>query len=159
MEAKKFTVVLRGGLLPETGIEYVLEAAKKLENKNINFLIIGIAKTEKIEQKMKDILRTKNPKNLKFITKHLPLPELRKLMLVSHVSLGRFGTHERIQRTIPHRAFESLAMGLPYLTGEAKGVKEVFTNKVDCLFAKPGDPNDIAEKILELKNNPELRKK
>lgn len=156
---KKFTVILRGGFLPETGIEYVLKAAKKLEDENIEFLILGIAKTEKIEKKMKDIIKKTSPQNLKLITDYLPLPKLRRIMLSSHISLGQFGDNERVQRTIPYRAFESLALGLPYLTGEATGAKELLTDELNCLFTKLADPDDIAQKILKLKNNPELRKK
>ncbi|OGZ33178.1 MAG: hypothetical protein A2V69_01460 [Candidatus Portnoybacteria bacterium RBG_13_40_8] len=156
---EKFTVVLRGGLLPETGIEYVLKAAKKLEDEGVNFLILGWAKTEKIEKNIEEIMRNKGPKNLKFITEYLPLENLRKTMLSHHASLGQFGNHERIERTIPHRAFESLALGLPYITAEAAGVKELLTNRVNCLFVKRANPNDLAEKILELRDSPELRKK
>ena len=156
---KTFTVILRGGLLPETGIEYVLKAAKKLENENIDFLIMGIAKTKKIEREIKDIIENANPQNLKFITDHLPISDLRKTMLSCHLSLGQFGNHERIERTIPHRAFESLALGLPYITAEAAGVKELLIDRVNCLFVKRANPDDLAEKILELRDNPELRKK
>lgn len=152
---KKFTVVFRGGFLPETGIEHIFKAAKKLENENVDFLILGYPKTEKIEQRIENI----KSENLKVITDYLPLGKLRKLMLSAHVSLGQFGDNERIQRTIPYKAFESLVLGLAYLTGEAAGVKELLTNRVNCLFARVADPDDIAQKILELKNNPELRKK
>lgn len=152
---QKFTVIFRGGFLPETGIEYILKAAQKLENKDIQFLILGRPKTEKIQKRIQNI----RPKNITFITNYLPLNKLRKLMLASHVSLGQFGDNERIQRTIPYKAFESLALGLPYLTGEAAGVKELLTDRINCLFAKPADPDNIAQKILKLKNNPELRKK
>ncbi len=152
---KKFTVLFRGGFLPEAGVEYILKAAQKLENKNIDFLMLGIAKTKKIEKRIKNI----KPKNVKFITEHLSFNNLRRIMLSSHISLGHFGDNERIQRTIPHRVFESLALGLPLITGEANAPKELLTDKVNCLFAKPANPDDIAQKILELKNNPELRKK
>lgn len=156
---KEFTVIIRGGFLPETGIEYVLKAAKKLEDENINFLIIGLAKTEKIEKNIEDIIENTKPKNLKFITGYVSIAELRKIMLSCHISLGQFGENERIERTIPHRAFESLALDLPYITAESKGTKELLTDRINCLFVKRADANDLAEKILELKNNQELRKK
>lgn len=152
---KKFTAVFRGWFLPETGIEHILKAAKKLENENVDFLILGRPKTEKIKQRIQNI----KSDNLKIITDYFPFDKLRKLMLSAHVSLGQFGDNERIQRTIPYKAFESLALGIAYLTGEAAGVKELLTNRENCLFARVADPKDIAQKILELKNNPELRKK
>jgi len=156
---KDFTVIVRGGFLPETGIEYVIDAAKKLENENIKFLIIGTPKTEKIEETIKNLIRGNDLKNIKLINKYLDYSEMREIMSRCHVSLGQFGKNERIQRTIPHRAFESLAMGLPYITSKASGIQELLTDEINCLFVGVADADDLARKILELKNNTELRKK
>lgn len=150
---KIFTVIFRGGFSLEAGVEHILEAAKKLKNEDINFLILGRPKTEEIEQKIK------NTKNVKFVLGHLPFSRLRKLILSSHIILGQFGNNERTHKTIPYKAFEAMALRIPYLTGEALSAKELFTDRLNCLFAKLADPDDIAQKILELKNNPELRKK
>lgn len=69
------------------------------------------------------------------------------------MSLGQLGNHPRLIRTIPHKAYESLAMGLPYLTAANKGILELLKDGETCVVCNPADPNSLAEKILWAKNN------
>lgn len=151
----KFSAVFRGKFLPEAGVEYIFGAAKILENQGVNFLILGHGFLEK---KITELASDIKLKNLELVTRFLPADELRKKMLSCHVSLGQFGRHKRLERTIPHKAFESLAMSLPYLTGRARGISELLTDGRDALFANYADSEDLAAKLLQLKNNPELLK-
>lgn len=149
----EFTAVFRGKFLPEAGVKYIIQAAKLLENKEICFRIIGGGHLETEARKLIEELK---PTNLEWISEHLDPDELRKKMLECHVALGQFEAHERLARTIPHKAFEALSMNLPYLTGRAGGISEILTDRKDCLMVNLADPGDIAAKVLELKNNPEL---
>lgn len=150
---ERFTAIFRGKFLPEAGIQYVVQAAKLLEDKDINFLIIGSGRTE---GEIKSCINELHPNNLEWISTHITPLKLRQKMLECHVSLGQFGIHERLERTIPHKAFETLALGLPYITGRTNGISELLTDNVNCLMVNPGDPEDLAAKTLLLKNQPEL---
>jgi len=153
----KFTVLFRGRFLPEAGVRHIIKAAKILEKKEIDFLIIGGAGLEK---ETTEQIKSLNLKNLEIISKRrLEINELRRKMLSSHVSIGQIENHERLKRTIPYKAFESLALKLPYITGNSIGIKELLEDRKNCLMVNLADPKDLAEKIIELKNNPELRKK
>jgi len=146
-----FTVIFRGGLLPEAGAEYVVEAAKKLEGKNIN--IIMHASDQELPQ-IKKLIRNLKPKNLKLITKFLSDENLRTLMQKSHLSLGQFSNHERLKRTIPHKAYESLALRLPYLTAKNRGVMELLKPGETCLVCNSADAESLAQQINWAKKNP-----
>ena len=150
----KFTVVFRGKFLPEAGVRYVIGAAEILKNEGINFLIIG---NGYLVGEIGKQLDESKVENIEWIRENLPTERLRNLMLQCHVSLGQFENHVRLNRTIPHKAFESLVMGLPYITGRAEGVQELLADGKDCLMVNLADANDLAAKILLLKNNPELR--
>ncbi len=152
----KFTVLFRGKFLPEAGIKYIVEAAKILENKDVRFLIIGNGFLEK-EIKLK--IENLRLKNLHLISHYISLDDLRNEMLQCHVSLGQFGDHRRLERTIPHKCYESLALNLPYITAKADGVLEILEDGKNCLFVEPANPQDLAKKILMLKNDPVLAKK
>ncbi|MEK7116787.1 MAG: glycosyltransferase [Patescibacteria group bacterium] len=153
---EKFKVLFRGMFLPEAGIEYIVQAAKLLEDNNVEFLIIG---SGVVEENIESLIKSLKPNNLKWVNQYLPINELREKMLECHVSLGQFGNHVRLQRTIPHKAFESLAMGLPYVTGQNAAVSELLTDRENCLMANNADPKDLAKKILELKNDENLIQK
>ncbi len=150
-----FTVVFRGKFLPEAGVKYVIQAAGMLKSEGIDFLIIG---NGYLENEIQQQLEKYKADNIKWIGDNLPTERLRNLMLECYVSLGQFENHDRLNRTIPHKAFESLAMGLPYITGRAEGVQELLTDGRDCLMVNLADSNDLSAKILLLKNNPELRR-
>lgn len=149
----RFTVVFRGKFLPEAGVKHILDAAKALEHQGVDFLILGHGFLEK---EIRDRIAMLGAANIEWIGDKLPSIELARRMAECHVSLGQFEDHERLGRTIPHKAFESIALGLPYITARAEGVSELLTDGEDCLMVEPADPEDLASKILKLKNDPDL---
>jgi glycosyltransferase involved in cell wall biosynthesis len=84
---------------------------------------------------------------------------LRNLMLSCHVMLGQFEEHQRLERTIQHKTFEALALGMPYITRESKSNRELLTDGTNCLFVPPKNPEAICEAILRLEKNPDLSKR
>ena len=155
---EKFTVLFRGRITNEAGAELILRSAKILEEKDIDFLIIGYGWSEDI-QRFRSVYKKLSPKNVCHIDKHLPVKEMCQMMQKCHISLGQFAEHERLKRTIPHKAYESLALKLPYITVRAEGISEVLQEGKHCLMVRPDDEQDLVEKILILKENEHLRKK
>mgnify|MGYP001567820266 CR=1 FL=1 len=148
-----FTVLFRGGFLPESGIEYAIEAAKILKDEDIRFEILGRGQ---MENKVRKMLADFDSKNVEWISQKIEQNELHRLMQECHLSLGQLSDHDRLSRTIPHKAFESLVMKIPYLTARNKGVLELLTENETCFCCNPADARDLASKILEIKNNPAL---
>lgn len=153
---KKFTVLFRGRFLPESGILTVVRAAKLLEEKDVEFLVIGVGFLHK---EYNELMNKLKPKNFTLLTKKFSYEELREKMLSCHISLGQVANHSRLDRTLPCKLFESLALKLPYLTGRNIGALELLKENETCFAIEPGNPKDLADKILNLKNNPELLEK
>jgi glycosyltransferase involved in cell wall biosynthesis len=147
---KQFTVVFRGRLLPESGAEYVVRAAKKLDKERVKFimLVAGMGLT-----KLKSLMADLKPKNLQLIADRLSDQEMTELMQKCHLSLGQLSDHSRLSRTIPHKAYESLALKLPYLTARNSAVMKVLKENKTCLACNPADDADLAAKILWAKSN------
>ncbi len=147
-----FTVLFRGSLMPEAGAEYVIRAAKILEKENIKFIMLsGGLLLDKISKLVEEL----KPANLEFRSDLLPIEELRTTMQKCHLSLGQLSDHPRLERTIPHKAYESLAMHLPYLTASNAGILELLIAGETCITCQPADAQSVAEKILWAKNNPQ----
>lgn len=153
---KKFTVLFRGRFLPESGILTVIETAKKLENQNVEFLIIGHGF---MYREVNALMGKLKPKNIEMVQERLDEDELRNRMLSCHISLGQLADHPRLLRTLPAKLYESLALGLPYLTGRNAGVFEILKEDETCIAVEPNNPDDLAKKILYLKENPEILNK
>lgn len=149
---ENFTVIFRGAFLPEAGVDYVVKAAKKLENNNIDFYILGSGQEDDI---VKKIARELNPKNLKIISERLPIEEVRILMQKCYLSLGQLSDHERLERTVPHKAFESMVLKIPYLTANNTGILELLKENETCIVCKSSDAEDLSQKILWAKSNSE----
>lgn len=147
----RFTVVFRGRLSHESGVEYFVRAAKILEDENIFFRVIGYGYNLTLIQK---IIKDLNIKNLEVVSERLTFSELKNKMAECHISVGQLSNSERLKRTIPHKAFESLVLGLPYITARAEAISEILEDGESCIMVLPASPEKLAEAIILLKNNP-----
>jgi len=145
-----FTVIFRGGLLPESGAEYAVKVAKLLEKENVKFIMHA---NDQELSKIQKLIEELHLSNFKLMTEFLSDEELRNLMQRSHLSLGQLSNHARLARTVPHKAFESLALRLPYLTANNKGITELLKPGETCLVCNPADPQSLAEQIIWAKNH------
>lgn len=153
-----FTVLFRGKMLPESGVEYAVEAARIFQNSgtNIKLRIIGNGiMAEKVSKLIKDY----RLKNIEWLSEKLTNDVLRIKMQECHLSLGQLSNHERLERTTPHKSFECTSMRIPYLTARNEGIAELLKENEDCFCCNPADAQELADKILELKKNPELLEK
>ena len=150
----KFMVLFRGKLTPESGINHILRAAEMLRgNDNINFRIIG---SGYFLDQTENFLRQHNLPNFELTSRYLPDDELITIMKEADLMLGQFEDNPRLDRAIPHKTFEALAMGIPYLTGEVAAIKEVVEDNVTAFFIPLADPVALAEKIRYLSTRPKL---
>lgn len=56
----------------------------------------------------------------------------------------------------PMAALEAMALGCPVVGTDIGGIPEIIQHERNGLLCRPGDPDDLAEKILVLLRNPEL---
>ena len=68
-----------------------------------------------------------------------------------------FGIVEKTQRAVPNKAYEAVACRKPVISADTKAMREIFQDKYDILFCRAGDPQDLADKIVLLKNDEKLR--
>ena len=154
---KKFRVLFYGSFIPGHGIKYILKAAKMLEKeKDIEFLLMGTGQTyDKMVKLSKKLQNT----NVKF-TGWVDFKKLPDYIADADVCLGMFGDHlKKIQRVIGNKIFEIIAMKKPLISGDARAMREAFTNKEDILFCKMDDEKSLADSIMLLKQTPALREK
>lgn len=155
---ERFTAVFRGMLLPEVGIEHILDAARLLKDEPIDFVLIGWGM---LLEKTKRTLGEYRLQNVTLTEVFLEPKALRELMLSCHVMLGQFGDHPHLEHTIQNKTFEALALGLPYLTRDSRSNRELLVSGENCLFVPADVPQAraIADAILRLRDDAELREK
>jgi len=147
-------VLFYGKFIPLQGIQYIVKAAKLLENDtNIVFEIIG---SGQLSEEIHTLAQKLDVKNISFIDwveyKTLPLH-------VHHadISLGIFGDTPKALRSIPIKVYEALSMQKPVITGDSPAAREVLTDKENAVLCQMANAEAIAEAIVLLKNDRNLR--
>jgi glycosyltransferase involved in cell wall biosynthesis len=124
--------------LPLHGVDFILEAARRLQKEPIRFTIVGGNQ------------------------KHHPVSELSNLIQIDWVEFeklpeyiekadiclgGPFGNTKQAERVITGKTFQFLAMGKPVVIGRIN--EEVgFIDKRNCLFVEQGNPDSLTEVLL-----------
>ncbi len=150
-----FLVHFHGFFIPLHGVEYIVKAAKILEAENVAFNIIGRGQTYKQVRKISADL---DVKNVNFIDP-VPYGAIPEYIRKADVVLGIFGNTGKALRAVPNKVYDAIAMSKAVITAETPAVRELFSGGDNCLFCRPADPKDLADKIIILKNNPDLLEK
>lgn len=152
----RFIVHFHGSYIPLQGAKYIIRAAEKLKNENIIFRMVGGRGQERLQSV--ELAKNLGLKNIEFVDS-VPYEKLQELIADSDLCLGIFGDTAKTQRVIPNKIYESIAMRKGVITADTPAIHEFFTNRKNILLCRTADAEDLAEKILELRNDSELRKK
>jgi glycosyltransferase involved in cell wall biosynthesis len=153
----EFIVLFFGSFIIGHGINVILKSAKHLENyKNIKVKLIG---TGQIYDEMLDLSKSLKNNNVEFVgwVDQIDLPpHIQK----ADCLLGVFEPNLiKITRSIPTKLFELSPLKKVFITGRTKAVEYYCKHKLNILFTKLGDDEDLANKILMVYKDKKLRKK
>src|SRR3989338_3366086 len=149
-----FLVHFHGTYIPAQGIAYIIEAAKILKEEPISFNLVG-----RLTDYHREIEFSKqNELKVNFFD-FMPYKDLIEKISEADICLGMFGDTDKAKRAGAFKVVESMAMEKAFVTGDTAAMREFLVDGRDCLFCKIADAKDLAEKILVLKNNEELRQR
>jgi glycosyltransferase involved in cell wall biosynthesis len=147
-----FVVMFRGSLTPECGVGHILDAAKRLSaRKNIKFKIVGRGR---LLGDVESRIRKEKLDNVQINPRRIPDEEFARVYDGVSLSLGQFEENPRLSRTIPHKAYEAFAAGVPYLTGAGQAVQEVVVDGETGFLAPLAEPEALADMIEMLSKDP-----
>lgn len=148
-----FKVVHFGSLGKANGAHTIVESAKLLKAQNdVEFLFVGggSAENELIAEVQKNQLE-----NVKFLGK-FPMKEVSEIVNFSDVSVISFLNLPILYTNSPNKLFDSLSAGKPIIVNSAGWTKDI-AEKYQCgYYVDPENPQELADKILFLKNRPEI---
>lgn len=148
----KFLVHFHGHYSSFQGVDVIVRTAHLLRSEPIHFRLVGRG------QKYPEIVslaRDLGVANVEFIP-DVDYPTLAGYIGQSDLCLGIFGGGNP-RPVIPNKIIEAIAMGKPVLTGHLPAMDELLTGGVNVVFCIPGDPDDLAAKILALAKDPGRR--
>ena len=152
-----FIVLFYGSFIPLHGIETILSAANLLqeEHPEIEITIIGKGQTYPALRTYAQSLELSNTRFLG----PMPIEQLVDSMHQADVCLGIFGISDKANRVIPHKAYDALACAKPLITGKTKAAEHYFQHGENVILTKPGNEQELADAIVQLKNDPDLRER
>jgi glycosyltransferase involved in cell wall biosynthesis len=153
LEVEPASVLFYGSLVPLQGVATIVEAAALLEPQGIRTTIIGDGQDRPILDDA--IKRTGVRLDLSGL---VPLDELPSRIACSSVCLGVFGGSDKAGRVVPHKLYESLAMGRPIVTRDGPGIRSLFSEG-EVILVPPADPVALAHAIRALVDDAEHRER
>jgi colanic acid biosynthesis glycosyl transferase WcaI len=151
---EKFVAIYAGIHGVAQGLETMVEAARRLQaDSQIHFLLVGDGpkKAELVE-----LVRQYKLANVTLLDEQ-PRPAIPALLSAADAAVIPLRKLEIFKGALPSKMFDSWACERPVLLsvdGEARQVMEAARGGV---FVEPEDPQALAQAILELRRQPELR--
>ncbi|NIM03270.1 glycosyltransferase [bacterium] len=152
-----FLVQFYGSFLPLQGIEYIVRAARIIAEKDraIHFELIGSGQTFPMIRRLVEELKLQNI----ILRDWIPFKELPEAVSHADVCLGIFGNTEKALRVVPNKVFQCLSLEKPVITGKTPAIVEYFEDRENILLCEVANAHSLAEAIILLKDNEELRRK
>ncbi len=138
-----------GSLIPQKGHRVLLEAARIAgsERPNVSFAIVGTGPGRcRLESRADELGVTER---VAFLGPRLDVPRLLRAADVFVLSSAWEG--------LPVTILEAMAAGLPCVTTGVGGIEEAVRDGVEGFVVGPNDPSALAERILTLARDPDLR--
>ncbi|CAN2170499.1 GT4_PimA-like domain containing protein [Candidatus Nanopelagicaceae bacterium] len=143
-QSQKITVLFRGRINNEAGIERIVASARLLE-KEANFIFV--TGSNRILENLGSNC---------FTYSDISELELKQIYEISDVTIGQISHHPRLSYTIPHKAFEAGYFGKSYISPRSPGILELFSDE-SVYFIENASIENLVAAIRQLKDS-ELRK-
>jgi len=151
--SNNFVVSFLGNFGLLMGLEAILETARIVQQRDPDILFLFVGKGAALpmmEQKIKD----DNLRNVRIIA-YRPREEVPALLQASDVLIVTYMKSDLTMITVPSKIYEYLSIARPIVAGVSGVISEILT-EADAALISPGrDPQEMAEHILTLKNDPQ----
>ncbi len=154
LEIKDEKIILFvGGLKPVKGLQYLIEAMDIIKKKEpeAKLILIGEGEERKNLEKLVKKLNLKN--NVIFVGK-VPNEKVPEYLVAADIFVL-----SSISEGFPNTILEAMASGLSIVATKVGGLAEIIKDGKNGFLVKPKNPQEIAEKILLLFENDNLKEK
>lgn len=154
LKSNSFKIIHFGSLGIANEALSILKSAQSLRNNDlVEFIFIGGGAQE---TELVNFSLTNKLKNVHFLGKY-SMAETSEIVNLCDASIVSFKNIPILYTNSPNKFFDSLAAGKPVFVNSAGWTKNLVET-ADCgFYVNPEIPLDLADKIIQLQNNPEMR--
>ncbi len=158
LDLNKFNVIHFGSMGVANALDYIINAAKELNDRgvnDVNFVFMGYGATQpKLEKMVADY----GIKNVQFLGNH-KMSTVIEVVNMCDASITTFKNLPILKTNSPNKLFDSLSAGKPIIVNSDGWTKDMV-EQGDCgFFVDPDNPKALADKLIEIKDNKELLEK
>ena len=154
-DPETFSVLFFGSFLPLHGADVIVEAARFVAaaDPRIRFVMLGEGQTLPAANAAADAAGLRN---IAFLGRR-PVRVLPSAIAAADLCLGIFGRTEKARRVVPHKIFQSMAMGKAVVTARTPAVEEFFADRKNIILCDEPLAESLAAAILTLKHDRAMR--
>lgn len=138
--------------IPAKGLIDVIHACHLLKKRGYNFVLFCIGDGPTRQQAEDEVTRLDLRENVRF-SGYIPEQETDEFYANSDLLLYPTYHFEGLPTVI----LNSLAAGLPIITTRIRGTADYLSEPENCLWVEPKQPEMLAEKVVQVLEQPELR--
>lgn len=153
----KFNVIHFGSMGRANGLHYIIEAAKCLRDKGddtIRFLFMGDGATL---PELKELVAKYELSNVFFMGNH-GMDIVSEVVNCCDASITSFLNLPILKTNSPNKLFDSLSAGKPIIVNSSGWTKDMVEKENCGFYVDPDNPEDLAVKLINVKDNEELLK-
>ncbi len=155
IDGSKFNVLHAGHMGVANGVEYIINTANVLREKyGDNSICFVFAGSGSQERAMKEMTREKGLANVRFIG-GFNTAGISEVMNLCDMSIVSFKNLPILYTNSPNKLFDSLSAGLPTIVNSAGWTKDIVEDGHCGFYVDPERPEDMAEKLMAIKDNKE----
>ena len=149
----KFVVSYFGTMGEANDLSQAVEAAALLAGEDVAFVLQGEGKRRRT---LEEEVRRRGLANV-IVLPAADKASAARLAAASDACLTLFKDVPVLATNSPNKLFDTFAAGRPAIVNTAGWQRELVEENGAGLFARPGDPAHLAEQLIRLRDDPELR--
>jgi PEP-CTERM/exosortase A-associated glycosyltransferase len=150
----KTTIGFIGSFYRYEGLKYIVEAMPKILAQFPNTVAILVGKGEQ-ENILKQLVVQSSLMDKIIFTGQMPHNEILNYYSLIDILVYPREKNRLTDMVTPLKVLEAMAMQKGVIGSDVGGIKELIQNEKTGLIFKAGDSNDLADKCIELINNPQ----
>ena len=155
LDLEKFNVAHFGSMGRANGLEYIIEAAKILQERGVEDVCFWFMGSGATEPMCKRLVEQYGLSNVRFLGFH-KMSVVSEIVNCSSASITTFRNLPILATNSPNKLFDSLSAGKPIIVNSAGWTKKMVEDG-DCgFYVDPDTPSALADKIIEVKDDKAL---
>ncbi len=150
-------IVFVGSYLPLHGLPTIIDAATILEDLHgprlATFTLIGGGM---LRPRVERDIAARGLRTVRLLPR-MPHEDALQRLAQADLSLGIFGVSGKAGRVVPHKVYQSMALGVPIVTRRSAAIAEFFRDEEHLALVPAGDATALAGAIEALAGDPERR--